>query len=250
MNAKSQSTSYRHSHQKKGREYHDKFQSNSYRRLAWRWERCVLDQVVAELPPENRESLLDLACGTGRIIGHLNQHFSRSVGIDISANMLKVAAAEVPGVRLVHGDVTDPLVLEQDRFDVITAFRFFANAEPALRGAVIDKISSLLRPGGILVANNHKNCRSLQYRLSRAKSALLHREAEGEQCLATEELVSRLRLRGLVLTAIRSWGILPGNESRIFLPERLQYAFESALSKYGAGKNLALYHLCIFRKCG
>lgn len=164
--------------------------------------------------------------------------------------MLAVAQTRVAGGELILGDITEPHLFEGEQFDVVTAFRFFANAEPSLRRAVIEKISRILKPNGMLIANNHKNCLSLQYRLSRVKSALSGRKPADTSCMSTPTLTSLCRQSGLTLEATYAWGMLPGNESRVFLPSAIHYAAEKTLSALGVGTNLALYHVCILRKTG
>ena len=38
-----------------------------------------------------RDSVLDLGCGTGNFLKRLEKHFKRTVGIDISENMIAIA---------------------------------------------------------------------------------------------------------------------------------------------------------------
>lgn len=243
-------TGYRLSHLEKGAEYHEKFENNAFRRLAWRWERALLDRIVLRMPADSRKSHLDVACGTGRILGHLERRFMRSVGIDISPRMLEVAKTTVRDAVLIRGDFTDPRALADQQFDLVTAFRFFANAEPDLRVEAVQRIAALLEPDGMAIVNNHKNCFSMQYRLSRAKSCLLRRRHAETPCMSTVELIATFARCGLALKAIYSWGVLPGNEMRMFIPERFYFGAESLLSAHGIGRQRALYHVCVFRKSG
>ena len=50
--------------------------------------------------------------------------------IDVSPDMLALAGARCPRARLIRGDVTTTPGLAPGPFDLITAFRFFLNAEP------------------------------------------------------------------------------------------------------------------------
>jgi SAM-dependent methyltransferase len=62
------------------------------------------------------ETVLELACGTGSILKQLQPHYEVT-GLDRSERMLEVAGEKVPGVRLVHGDMTQTRLDEQ--FDVV-----------------------------------------------------------------------------------------------------------------------------------
>src|SRR5687768_8716119 len=62
-------------------------------------------------------SLLDVACGTGKHLDHL-QHYYTVEGLDISPSMLEVAKQRLPGVPLHVGDMVD---FDLGRvFDVVT----------------------------------------------------------------------------------------------------------------------------------
>ena len=67
--------------------------------------------------------------------------------------MLKHAKQLVPQANVLVVDASR-MELPQ-RFDIATAFRFFLNAEPTLRSAVLDRIREHLQPGGLLIANIH-----------------------------------------------------------------------------------------------
>lgn len=51
--------------------------------------------------------------------------------------------------------------------DLVTAFRFFGNAENELRRSILQEISKLLRPGGYFITNNHRNPYAIQIMLNR-----------------------------------------------------------------------------------
>jgi SAM-dependent methyltransferase len=51
------------------------------------------------------ETLLELGCGTGSVLKHLEGRYDLT-GVDLSRDMLRVAEKKVPGARLVHHDMT------------------------------------------------------------------------------------------------------------------------------------------------
>ncbi len=63
-----------------------------------------VDDAIARYAPD-AASLLELACGTGSILARLTT-VADLTGLDRSPEMLAVAAAKVPGARLVEGDMT------------------------------------------------------------------------------------------------------------------------------------------------
>lgn len=159
--------SYRESHLKKGEDYHEKFSENPHRRMIWNLEQQILDDIyhrlLSKYPPEAH---LDFACGTGRILNHFSGRFDIACGVDVSSSMLQVARQNVPSAKFIEGDLTRRDILHGRQFDLITAFRFFPNAEASLRADVINALKSHLKPQGILVFNNHKNLGSSLRRLA------------------------------------------------------------------------------------
>jgi SAM-dependent methyltransferase len=95
-------------------------------------------------------TLLDVACGTGRHLAHLQAHY-RVEGFDLSPALLGVARRRCPSVRFHLGDmVTMDL---GTRFDVITCL-FSAIAYVRTLARLRRAVSALARhlnPGGLLV---------------------------------------------------------------------------------------------------
>jgi SAM-dependent methyltransferase len=148
-----QHSDYRQSHQApgKGKAYRKTYERGYYA-AQWRdIEGPLLRTVLADLSGLNK-TCLDFACGTGRIASVAAQYFGSVTAVDVSPVMLE--EADVPSnVELLLRDITlDPL----DRvFDVILAFRFFLNADDALRTAALRVIRSHLKDDGRLVCNIH-----------------------------------------------------------------------------------------------
>ena len=135
------------------------YAAESYPTLLWQIEQEQLRKIIQVLHQRTRRPrVLDFACGTGRITSFLEQYFDRIVGVDTSAAMLGIASRRVTQAQLVQGDLTSGGVLRDGQFDLITAFRFFANAEPALRASAVARLGSLLKDSSsLLVFNNHGN---------------------------------------------------------------------------------------------
>lgn len=159
-------TSYRSSHSEAGygKRYNTNYSAGYYAALYREFEKPILARLFAELG-RNGKSLLDFACGTGRITQLAPQFFDRVVGVDVSADMLRHAHTADP-IEYVCRDVTrEPL---HERFDVITAFRFFLNAEPTLRREALAAIRQHLADDGRLVCNIHMNANSVMGMVYRA----------------------------------------------------------------------------------
>jgi SAM-dependent methyltransferase len=104
---------------------------------------------------------LDFACGTGRVIGFVGEHFESVQGVDISKSMLEYAKAKAPEAKLICGDITEDDSIIGDDYDLITTFRFFLNAQPSLRAKVIKVLADKLSGEGILIFNIHNSKPSL-----------------------------------------------------------------------------------------
>jgi SAM-dependent methyltransferase len=223
-------------HKSRGQDYDETFspELNPYRAMLWRLEQQALTGILQSHPASSRITLLDFACGTGRVLGHVRKLVASATGVDVSTTMLEVARKVAPDAELIEADLTRRDVLGERRFNLITAFRFFPNAEPELRRAIFAILALHLEPGGLFVFNNHKNRNSLTRRISR----LLRREVlRGTMSHAeVEELVS---LSGLNILRRIPLGILPGSDRHMFLPASMLARIEERLRGVPALSDLA-----------
>jgi SAM-dependent methyltransferase len=171
-NEKHLSTDYRDSHLDRGTSYDGALATTPFDAYMAEFERRHLLEIVPRLFPDGVSRYLDFACGTGRVTLAVSPFAAETVGVDISPGMLAEARRKCPAVTFVHADLTSER-MELGSFDLVTSFRFFGNAQPALRDSVLQVLSSLVRPGGYLIINNHRNPRSL--------AALLNRATGGER---------------------------------------------------------------------
>ncbi|MEU6077421.1 class I SAM-dependent methyltransferase [Micromonospora sp. NPDC047074] len=110
--------------------------------------------LVAELIRARRPdagSLLDVGCGTGEHLRWLRGLFDRVEGVDLSAAMVAVARAKLPGVQ-VH--VADMCRLDLGRrFDAVislsTAVAYLPSVEAM--GRAVARMAGHLHPGGVLL---------------------------------------------------------------------------------------------------
>jgi len=162
--------SYRESHkyQSKGAEYEEYYQNKAWQRFLWSREQEILLKILEKYFTGRNVHLLDFACGTGRITEFLENHVKTSTGVDVSDSMLAVARKKLKRTEIIKADITVENILKPRKFNLITAFRFFLNAEPELRSATIKALVELLDEDGYLVFNNHQNSGSPWIRLRHA----------------------------------------------------------------------------------
>jgi SAM-dependent methyltransferase len=152
------SSSYRDSHSSPGYgEIYNATYEEGYYADQWRLiERPLLVDILSRLvagKPQAR--YLDFACGTGRILATAEDIFEDCTGVDVSPEMLKVARKFCSKSRLLQQDITVQPISE--RFDVVTAFRFFLNAEEDLTDQVLQAMHASMNGDGRLVMNIHVN---------------------------------------------------------------------------------------------
>ena len=112
-------------------------------------ESSVIHGLVQERNPVAR-TLLDVGCGTGRHLRHLQAWYD-VIGVDLDNAMLNEARKHVPGTRLVQGDMRT-LDLG-DRFDAVTCLfssvGYMKDVEEL--DAAVGAMARHLEPGGVLV---------------------------------------------------------------------------------------------------
>jgi SAM-dependent methyltransferase len=148
--------SYRVSHLAKGGDYDQALARDPLDAYMARRERELLLTLVSRLYPAGLRRSLDFACGTGRISQLLDGISAQPFAVDVSATMLAEAIRKCPRTMFFTQDITAaPLPIEP--VELVTAFRFFGNAEDELRRTALQAIWRCLVPGGFLVLNNHRN---------------------------------------------------------------------------------------------
>jgi ubiquinone/menaquinone biosynthesis C-methylase UbiE len=99
-------------------------------RPEWPPEVRQLCAVVGSLPAAR---VLDVACGTGFLTRHLR---GEVVGLDQSAEMLRVAADRMPHAELVRGDAA-PLPFADGEYDRVFTSHFYGHLLPGERAAFL-----------------------------------------------------------------------------------------------------------------
>jgi len=147
---------YRESHVNRGGEYDSALSASSFDSYMTRWEERHVQQLLESYYPSGVDRYLDFACGTGRMTRAIADRCREVVGVDVSPTMLNAARPKLPQARFVLADLTSETV-ELGEFDLVSSFRFFGNAEPDLRAAALRALNPLVRTGGHLLVNNHRN---------------------------------------------------------------------------------------------
>src|SRR5262249_20822281 len=160
-------------------------------------EQRILGAVVPRLFPCRVPRYLDFACGTGRITQFLETFAEESYAVDVSEKMQEQARRKCSRTTFFLGDVTREN-LAITRANLVTAFRFFANAQDDLRRGVLEALFKLLLPHGYLIINHHRN----RWTLGNLLQALRFRKVEED--MSYFHLARLLRATGFQL--VRTYG--------------------------------------------
>ncbi len=106
-----------------------------------RQEREVLSEW---LPVRGAANVLDLACGTGRMLD------LASAGVDASQQMVDIAHRQHPGARIACAPA-HALPYPDETFDAVFSLHLVMHLEPAYWRRVLVECHRILRPGGRLI---------------------------------------------------------------------------------------------------
>jgi len=214
------------------------FATGTFDSEIWSRERALLDRLVIR---EGR--FLDFACGTGRVLSHLEGRCGESVGLDVSPTMLESARSKVRAAQLVCGDATQEPDVLTGSFDLITAFRFFLNAQPQLRDEAMSYLAGRLRDRtSRLIFNVHGN--TLSTRLPVWLNERLHGRPYSQMSFwAVRRLI---RLHGL---EIRRWYGLGLLDKSLYkrMPRNVWLTAEALLKGI---RPLRLFAVYLYFECG
>jgi predicted TPR repeat methyltransferase len=223
--------SYRESHkyQSKGAEYEEYYQNKAWQRFLWSREQKIILKILEKHFKGSDIHLLDFACGTGRITEFLENRVKTSTGIDVSGPMLAVARRKLKRTEIIETDITAENILKPRKFNLITAFRFFLNAEPELRSAAIRAIAELLDEDGYFVFNNHQNSGSPWIKIRHEYYQKKNPEATFN-IMSIEQMKNLVEQAGLDIIEIYPVGIFHPPKIPVFF--QLNHVIDWAASKF------------------
>jgi SAM-dependent methyltransferase len=91
--------------------------------------------------------VLDVGCGTGELLEHLQERGARPSGVDPASRMVELARARAVGVDVRAGEL-ERLPFDDDAFDALLAVNAFQFAEDQDRA--LAEAGRVLAPGGVL----------------------------------------------------------------------------------------------------
>ena len=221
------------------------YRVGSYDDMLWRWEQDILAREIVKLKKVSpRVSFLDFATGTGRILSFLEDTVTEATGVDNAEAMLRHARLRVRNAELILADLTQEDALAGRSFDIITAFRFFLNAQTDLRDTAFRVLAPKLRGAdACFIFNIHGNLWS--HRLfSKWWYMLRGRQLNTMTIWQAKRLV---RAHGLEVARWYGFGVQPKFLYRLFGP-KFMYAVDLMLSKIPGMKYVSYDLIFVCRK--
>lgn len=122
-------------------------------------ESQLIVNVVKEVAGFSPNAVLEVGCGPGRLLGELAASVPARdyVGIDLSPYLLERAHRRTAGksIRLVHADGL-AIPADEGAFDVAISSHYVGHLPARLRGAAIAEMARVVRPGGHILAVEHR----------------------------------------------------------------------------------------------
>jgi len=113
---------------------------NSYGRFIDTQERKILDTLLTN----QNEQILDLACGTGRLLNYA------SIAVDASAEMIEVARRKFSEKTFSQNEAHQ-ITLQDNSVDTIISFHFFMHLDQAKINQVLEESDRILKKNGRII---------------------------------------------------------------------------------------------------
>ena len=205
--------------------YDELYAPDSYASLLWEIEKEFLARFVSNLRVNHqRINYMDYACGTGRVLSFIEPSVDSATGIDVSQDMLDRARSRTGNASLLKGDASeDSAVLGNQKYDLITLFRFLLNTEPKTRSRVVGVLAGRLKDNtSRFVFNNHGNPFSHKMVMlpSHMLRSLGHPRGTLGNYLTHRDILACISGTGLEIESVYGYGYISNKMLRLLGPVR------------------------------
>lgn len=146
----------------------------------------LVDILDARRGGAGKVELLDVGCGIANAHKQLAGRVGKLSGIDVSSESIAVARQNNPGIRYEVFDGTH-LPFADGSFDAAFSVNVFHHVPITQRGALVDDIRRVLRPGGLFAIFEHNPLNPVTRRVVNTcefdKDAVLLRRRDSESLL-------------------------------------------------------------------
>ncbi|WP_354702301.1 tRNA methyltransferase [Paraconexibacter sp. AEG42_29] len=153
------------------------------------WEQGARDLAqmfeLLDVAPKPGDTVLDVGCGVGRLLKALTPQVAQTIGIDVSAEMVDRARANLEGlpVTLHHGDGLSLKPVADASVDGVISIVVFQHIpDPDVTLGYIRDIGRVLKPGGwaAIHVSNDPTIHSRDYKMPSRLKQLVRRAPRGQ----------------------------------------------------------------------
>ncbi len=206
---------------------------------------AMCERIIEQHIPGSGLKILDVGCGTGKVLAALAQHGHEGIGIDASVPMIDYAALIHPELRIQVGDMRD-FDLDEE-FDVVMCVgsTFTNNLSNADVHSTIRNLRKHCKSGGLLILGVLNASRFLGAETFNERVEMRVDEGEFHATAFSRHLLDR---RGQSFRRVRTWRIdgqddpvIDDAEFRLFFPLELEdYLAQQHFSVVGIWDNKEL----------
>jgi SAM-dependent methyltransferase len=117
--------------------------------------RAAYDAIVAHVPLDSVQSVLDFGCGCGRVTRYLDGFAGTVAGSDVNGRAIEWCRNNLGFARFERNALAPPLAFAAGSFDLVYALSVFTHLTAELQLEWRDELSRVLRPGGTLLITTH-----------------------------------------------------------------------------------------------
>ncbi len=243
--------SYREGFKKNVSNY-EKITQTKHIKLIYNLEKDVLDEIFSKIDSKSK-SVMDFACGSGRWTQYLETKFKSTVGVDISEEMVKYAKEKCKKTEFFVTDITRDKDRIKREFDVLTAFRFYKNAEETLREEATKELVKYVKSDGYFIFDLHLNKYSFMGMWARVLKflrfdSLLKINPLTVRTISLKDVKGILEENGFEIVDYYGTGFLPGRSNYIILPYNWLYKLESFFTRKKIFRNFSYNLLVVCKK--
>jgi len=113
-----------------------------------------LSYIVKNLNPQSGDLVLDAGSGTGNLSLILAMKGVNVIGIDYSAEGIKIHKNKYSDAKVIQHDITTILPFPDNHFDSLVSNNVLYTIPRAKRGFIFNEFYRVLKPGGTIVLSN------------------------------------------------------------------------------------------------